>query len=122
MMVRVVDGDTVYVLDADKTQHKIRLAGLDAPEIHVGCAQRTFSDAEYGTDMDPGDNLFGAWRAFFGTHRDNRPPGMVRDAHPTMLPATASQQSVKSSGAMDDAHDFDIICQQSIKNEIVADR
>ena len=56
-----------------------------APQSHVGCAQRTFSDAEYGTDKDPGDNLFGAWRAFFGTHRDNRPPGMVRDAHPTML-------------------------------------
>jgi len=31
-VVRVVDGDTLYVLDADKTQHKIRLAGIDAPE------------------------------------------------------------------------------------------
>jgi endonuclease YncB( thermonuclease family) len=31
-VVRVVDGDTVYVLDAAKTQHKIRLAGIDAPE------------------------------------------------------------------------------------------
>jgi endonuclease YncB( thermonuclease family) len=30
--VKVVDGDTVYVLDAAKTQHKIRLAGIDAPE------------------------------------------------------------------------------------------
>jgi endonuclease YncB( thermonuclease family) len=32
-VVRVVDGDTVYVLDASKTQHKIRLAGVDAPEV-----------------------------------------------------------------------------------------
>ena len=31
-VVRVVDGDTVYVLDANKTQHKIRLTGIDAPE------------------------------------------------------------------------------------------
>lgn len=31
-VVRVTDGDTVTVLDARKTQHKIRLAGIDAPE------------------------------------------------------------------------------------------
>lgn len=31
-VVRVVDGDTVTVLDASKTQHRIRLAGIDAPE------------------------------------------------------------------------------------------
>ncbi len=31
-VVGVADGDTITVLDADKTQHKIRLAGIDAPE------------------------------------------------------------------------------------------
>lgn len=31
-LVGVADGDTITVLDADKTQHKIRLAGIDAPE------------------------------------------------------------------------------------------
>jgi endonuclease YncB( thermonuclease family) len=31
-VVKVVDGDTVYVLDAAKTQHKIRLGGIDGPE------------------------------------------------------------------------------------------
>jgi endonuclease YncB( thermonuclease family) len=31
-VVRVVDGDTVYVLDTAKTQHKIRLGGIDGPE------------------------------------------------------------------------------------------
>ena len=31
-MVGVADGDTVTVLDAAKTQHKIRVAGIDAPE------------------------------------------------------------------------------------------
>jgi endonuclease YncB( thermonuclease family) len=32
--VRVTDGDTIVVLDADKVQHKIRLQGIDAPERH----------------------------------------------------------------------------------------
>lgn len=31
-IVSVTDGDTVTLLEADKTQHKIRLAGIDAPE------------------------------------------------------------------------------------------
>ena len=31
-VIRVVDGDTVYVLDSKKKQHKIRMAGIDAPE------------------------------------------------------------------------------------------
>lgn len=31
-VVHVADGDTVTVLDASKTQHRIRLAGIDAPE------------------------------------------------------------------------------------------
>ncbi len=31
-VVGVADGDTVTVLDAQKTQHKIRLSGIDAPE------------------------------------------------------------------------------------------
>ena len=31
-VVGVADGDTITVLDDTKTQHKIRLAGIDAPE------------------------------------------------------------------------------------------
>ncbi len=31
-VVKVVDGDTLYVLDANYQQHKIRLAGIDALE------------------------------------------------------------------------------------------
>lgn len=31
-VVGVLDGDTITVLDANKVQHKIRLAGIDAPE------------------------------------------------------------------------------------------
>ena len=31
-VVSIADGDTVTVLDANRQQHKIRLAGIDAPE------------------------------------------------------------------------------------------
>ncbi len=32
VVVSVADGDTITVLDAERQQHKIRLAGIDAPE------------------------------------------------------------------------------------------
>ena len=32
-VVNVHDGDTITVLDADRRQHKIRLSGIDAPEL-----------------------------------------------------------------------------------------
>lgn len=31
-VVGVTDGDTITILDADNTQHKVRLTGIDAPE------------------------------------------------------------------------------------------
>ena len=31
-VVKITDGDTLYVLDANYKKHKIRLAGIDAPE------------------------------------------------------------------------------------------
>jgi endonuclease YncB( thermonuclease family) len=31
-VINVADGDSITVLDANNTQHKIRLAGIDAPE------------------------------------------------------------------------------------------
>jgi endonuclease YncB( thermonuclease family) len=33
-VVSVYDGDTATVLDAGHTRYKIRLAGIDAPELH----------------------------------------------------------------------------------------
>ena len=31
-VVKITDGDTIYVLDNSQTRHKIRLGGIDAPE------------------------------------------------------------------------------------------
>jgi len=35
-VIKVPDGDTITVLDNTHTQHKIRLAGIDAPEKRQG--------------------------------------------------------------------------------------
>lgn len=40
-VVGVSDGDTVTILDANKNQHKIRLAGIDAPEKKQPFGQRS---------------------------------------------------------------------------------
>ena len=34
-IVSIADGDTVTLLDADLRQHKIRLIGIDAPDMQV---------------------------------------------------------------------------------------
>jgi endonuclease YncB( thermonuclease family) len=39
-VVSVADGDTITVLDSERTQHKIRLAGIDAPERKQPFGQR----------------------------------------------------------------------------------
>lgn len=33
-VISVADGDTITIVDEDRKQHKIRLVGIDAPEIH----------------------------------------------------------------------------------------
>lgn len=41
LVVRVSDGDSITVLDADKRQHKIRLQGIDAPEKAQAFGQKS---------------------------------------------------------------------------------
>jgi endonuclease YncB( thermonuclease family) len=40
-VVAIADGDSITVLDASKTQHRIRIAGIDAPERGQPGAQRS---------------------------------------------------------------------------------
>ena len=54
-VVGVADGDTVTVLDAEKHQHKIRLAGIDAPEKAQAFGQaskKSLSDMIFGREVD----------------------------------------------------------------------
>jgi endonuclease YncB( thermonuclease family) len=49
-VVAVADGDTLTVLDASNTQHRIRLAGIDAPEKGQpfgDASKRSLSDLGY---------------------------------------------------------------------------
>ena len=53
-VVGVADGDTITVLDTDKVQHKVREAGIDAPEKKQAFGQRSktsMSDLVFGKDI-----------------------------------------------------------------------
>ncbi|WP_363928372.1 thermonuclease family protein [Thiobacillus sp.] len=52
-VVGVTDGDTLTVIDAAKTEYKIRVAGIDAPEKAMPWGQKSkqaLSDRVYGRD------------------------------------------------------------------------
>lgn len=53
-VVAISDGDTITVLDSDNQQHKVRLAGIDAPEKKQPFGQRSkqhLSDLVFGKDV-----------------------------------------------------------------------
>jgi len=53
-VVGVTDGDTITLLDASKTQHKVRVAGIDAPEKKQPFGQRSkesLSTLAYDKDL-----------------------------------------------------------------------
>lgn len=54
-VVAVTDGDTIKVLDSDKRQHTIRVAGIDAPEKKQPFGQRSkenLSRLVFGKEVD----------------------------------------------------------------------
>jgi endonuclease YncB( thermonuclease family) len=53
-VVGIADGDTITVLDASKTQYRIRLQGIDAPESHQGFGAKSkhhLSDLVYNREV-----------------------------------------------------------------------
>ncbi|HEY9209979.1 MAG TPA: thermonuclease family protein [Methylotenera sp.] len=53
-VVSVTDGDTITILDNTNTQHKIRLAGIDAPEKNQAfgaASKKSLSDLDYGQQV-----------------------------------------------------------------------
>lgn len=54
-VIGVLDGDTIDVLDASKTTHRIRLTGIDAPEKAQAFGQRSkehLSDLVFGKQVE----------------------------------------------------------------------
>ena len=54
-VVGVSGGDTITVLDVDQVQHKVRLAGIDAPEKKQALGQKSkeaLSDCAYGQQVE----------------------------------------------------------------------
>ena len=53
-VISVADGDTITVLDANNTQHRIRLSGIDAPESHQAFgtqSKHNLSDLVFDKDV-----------------------------------------------------------------------
>ncbi|HYW72364.1 MAG TPA: thermonuclease family protein [Pyrinomonadaceae bacterium] len=53
-VVRIADGDTVTLLDANNTEHRIRLQGIDAPESHQDFgaqSKKNLSDMIYNQEV-----------------------------------------------------------------------
>ena len=63
-VVAVSDGDTVTVLDTDRHQHKVRLAGIDAPEKAQAFGQASkisLSDQIFGREVAVRAARAGLW-------------------------------------------------------------
>jgi endonuclease YncB( thermonuclease family) len=53
-VVAIADGDTITILDSANTQHRIRLAGIDAPESHQAFGEQSrlnLSETIFGKDV-----------------------------------------------------------------------
>jgi endonuclease YncB( thermonuclease family) len=53
-VVSIADGDTITLLDSSNNQHRIRLAGIDAPESHQSFGEQSrhsLSQMIYGKDV-----------------------------------------------------------------------
>jgi endonuclease YncB( thermonuclease family) len=53
-VIMIADGDTITLLDSANTQHRIRLAGIDAPESHQAFGEQSrlsLSEMIFGKDV-----------------------------------------------------------------------
>jgi endonuclease YncB( thermonuclease family) len=64
--VRVIDGDTVVVLDARMEQHRVRLAGIDAPERDQPFGTKS---KQYLADLVAGKQITVDWHTLDRYHR-----------------------------------------------------
>ncbi len=81
-IVRIVDGDTLVVLDADKTQHRVRLAGIDTPERGQpfgNRAKQNLSRLAGGQEARVEWNKKDRWSRLIGTVWVRSPDARCRD-------------------------------------------
>jgi len=67
---KVVDGDTVYVLDANQERHKVRLGGIDAPERGQPFGKRSkerMAELVAGQDVTVSWHKADRWGRLIGT-------------------------------------------------------
>ncbi|EXI92093.1 MAG: hypothetical protein AW12_00836 [Candidatus Accumulibacter sp. BA-94] len=90
-VVGVTDGDTITVLDAANEQHKIRLAGIDAPEraqpgdqVRYAAAEDAARSRRVGLWADANPVPPWEWRA-----AKRQSPHGARNAAQPLLPARA---------------------------------
>ena len=90
-VVRVTDGDTIVVLDADKVQHKIRLQGIDAPERKQAFGTKSkehLSDLLAGKTVEVDYSKYDRYGRVLGKvigERRGRQPGAGRGRHGVAL-------------------------------------
>ncbi len=69
-VIKVIDGDTITILDSSKQQHKIRLAGIDAPEKrqpYGKAAKKELSRLIYNKQVCINWHKIGKYRRKIGT-------------------------------------------------------
>jgi endonuclease YncB( thermonuclease family) len=69
-VIRVTDGDTIAILDANNRQHKIRLASIDAPERRQAFGHRStenLSTIAYGQEVRVDWKKFDRYGRIVGT-------------------------------------------------------
>lgn len=83
-VVGVSDGDTITVLDADKIQYKVRLAGIDAPEKSQAFGERS---KQHLGNLVFGKVVYVEWNK---TDKYGRTVGKAFNYTPKMLPTATS--------------------------------
>ena len=84
-VVRVIDGDTLVVLDESNTQHKMRLAGIDCPERKQPWstrAKQTLSDTVFNQQVTVDWDKRDRYKRIVGKVLDRKRDvnlGLVRD-------------------------------------------
>lgn len=86
-VINVSDGDTITVLDAEQRQHRIRVAGIDAPEKSQPFGQKSkenLSQLVLGKDIDAQWNKYDRYQRIVGKVMVSQPDCQRPDCAKTL--------------------------------------